>query len=212
MKNMNYSEKQLQIINTAERLFSIKGFDGTSVRDIADEAGVNIAMISYYFGSKEKLMEALFERRSSDIGLKVENLLQNSQLDPFEKMSNLVEGYIEKVMQKQPFFKIMMCEQVINKNPVIIQLINESKKKNAEAISKLIRDGQQTGAFKKEVDTLLLINSLIGTITQTMLTKDHYKEYYGLQNIPEDQFVEQIKQKLSNHIKFLFKALLRHEA
>jgi len=69
MKNMNYSEKQLQIIGTAERLFSTKGFDGTSVRDIADEAGVNIAMISYYFGSKEKLMEALFERRSSDISI-----------------------------------------------------------------------------------------------------------------------------------------------
>jgi AcrR family transcriptional regulator len=212
MKNMNYSEKQLQIINTAERLFSTKGFDGTSVRDIADDAGVNIAMISYYFGSKEKLMEALFERRSSDINMRVETLLQDSQLGPFEKMISLVEGYIEKVMQKQPFFKIMMCEQVINKNPVIIQLINDSKKKNAEAISKLIKDGQATGVFKKDVDVLLLINSFTGTITQTMLTKDHYKEYYGLQNIPDDQFVEQMKEKLGNHIKFLFKALLSYEA
>jgi len=209
---MNYSEKQLQIIGTAERLFSTKGFDGTSVRDIADEAGVNIAMISYYFGSKEKLMEALFERRSSDISIRVENLLQDSELDPFEKMTNLLEGYIEKVMQKQPFFKIMMCEQVINKNPVIIQLINDSKKRNAEAISKLIRDGQAKGVFKKEVDILMLINSLTGSVTQTMLTKDYYKEYYGLQSIPEDQFVDQLKQKLRNHINFLFKALLSYEA
>src|SRR4051794_30920511 len=212
MKNMNYSEKQLQIINTAERLFSTKGFDGTSVRDIADEAGVNIAMISYYFGSKEKLMEALFERRSSDISIRVENLLQDAQLDPFDKMSSLVEGYIEKVMEKQPFFKIMMCEQVINKNPVIIQLINDSKKRNAEAISKLIKDGQAKGVFKKEVDILMLINSLTGSVTQTMLTKDYYKEYYGLQSIPEDQFVDQLKQKLRNHINFLFKALLSYEA
>src|SRR4051812_32626018 len=142
---MEYNEKQKQIISTAERLFSTQGFDGTSVRDIADEAGVNIAMISYYFGSKEKLMEALFERRSTDINLRVENLLQDSQLDPFEKMSNLLEGYIDRVMQKQPFFKIMMCEQVINKNPVIIQLIKDSKKRNAEAISKLIKDGQAKG-------------------------------------------------------------------
>jgi len=40
------------------------GFDGTSVRDIAQKAGVNLAMISYYFGSKEKLLEALIELRA----------------------------------------------------------------------------------------------------------------------------------------------------
>lgn len=209
---MDYSEKQTQILKTAERLFSIKGFDGTSVRDIADEAGVNIAMISYYFGSKEKLMEALFQHRSNDINLQVENLLQNDDLTPLQKMESLVDTYIERVMQKQPFFKIMMCEQVINKNPIIITLIHDLKKRNTEAIGKLIKDGQQKGAFKKNIDVLLLMNSLIGSITQMMLTKDYYKEYNELQNIPDDQFIEQVKQKLSNHIKFLFKALLSYEA
>ena len=57
---MEYNDKQIAIINTAEKLFALNGFDGTSVRDIAHEAGVNLAMISYYFGSKEKLMEAVF--------------------------------------------------------------------------------------------------------------------------------------------------------
>src|SRR4051812_48880092 len=209
---MEYNEKQKQIISTAERLFSTKGFDGTSVRDIADEAGVNIAMISYYFGSKEKLMEALFERRSSDIKLQVENLLQNDKLDQFEKMGTLVDGYIDRVMHKQPFFKIMMCEQVINKNPVIINLIHDLKRKNTEAISTLIKDGQEKGVFKKNVDVLLLMNSLIGTITQMMLTADYYKEYNELQNVPDDQFLDQLKEKLSTHLKFLFKAFLSYEA
>ncbi len=51
---MEYNEKQLQILEVAEKLFAANGFDGTSIRDIASEAEVNIAMISYYFGSKEK--------------------------------------------------------------------------------------------------------------------------------------------------------------
>jgi AcrR family transcriptional regulator len=50
MSKIEFTEKQLAIITTAERLFSIKGFEGTSVRDIAQEAGINVAMISYYFG------------------------------------------------------------------------------------------------------------------------------------------------------------------
>ncbi|HNO01068.1 MAG TPA: TetR family transcriptional regulator, partial [Chitinophagaceae bacterium] len=40
----------------AEKLFAEKGYNGTSVRDIAEKAGINLAMVSYYFGSKEKLL------------------------------------------------------------------------------------------------------------------------------------------------------------
>ena len=60
---MDYSEKQVQIMEIAETLFAEKGFNGTSVRDIAEKAHVNLAMVSYYFGSKDKLLEALFSYR-----------------------------------------------------------------------------------------------------------------------------------------------------
>ena len=60
---MEYSEKQVQIMEAAEKLFAEKGFNGTSVRDIAETADVNLAMISYYFGSKDKLLEAMFTYR-----------------------------------------------------------------------------------------------------------------------------------------------------
>ena len=56
------STKQTQLLDTAETLFSQKGFDGTSVRDIAEAAGINTAMISYYFGSKEALLLKVLAR------------------------------------------------------------------------------------------------------------------------------------------------------
>ncbi|HNP53387.1 MAG TPA: TetR family transcriptional regulator [Ferruginibacter sp.] len=56
------SDKRQHIIENAEILFADKGFEGTSVRDIAKQAGVNLAMISYYFGSKEKLEWKRFAR------------------------------------------------------------------------------------------------------------------------------------------------------
>lgn len=52
-----------QILNAAEKLFSVEGFHGTSVRAITNEAGVNVASVNYHFGSKEALLEALFEYR-----------------------------------------------------------------------------------------------------------------------------------------------------
>jgi AcrR family transcriptional regulator len=212
LKSMSYSDKQMQILTTAEGLFSSKGYDGTSVRDIAEEAGVNIAMISYYFGSKEKLMEALFEQRTNHVKFQIETLLQDESMAPLEKIGRIVDDYIQRVMEKQNFFKIMVCEQVINKNPAIIALIYNLKKRNTEEISKLIKDGQEKGAFKKNVDAMLIMNTVIGNITQMMLSLDYYQEFHGLQAIPKDQFHEQIKQKLSDHIKVLIKALLSNEA
>ncbi len=209
---MEYNEKQKQIISTAERLFSTKGFDGTSVRDIADEAGVNIAMISYYFGSKEKLMEALFEQRTTNIKVRVESLLNDDKSTPFEKVELLAEDMITKIMNKQQFFKIMMCEQVINKNPIIMNLIHDLKKKNLEEFSKLIKDGQQKEVFKKDIDVLLLMNIIIGSISQMMITVNQYREFNGLGNIPDEKVFEQMKKKLTENIKVLFKALLSYEA
>ena len=57
--------KKETIIESALQLFSTKGFEGTSVREIAADAGVNVAMINYYFGSKEKLFESVVEYRAS---------------------------------------------------------------------------------------------------------------------------------------------------
>src|ERR1700744_6295156 len=131
---MEYNEKQTAIINTAEKLFAVTGFDGTSVRDIAQEAGVNVAMISYYFGSKEKLMEAVVEERTSHIKLKVENLLQNTELTNIQKVFILIDEYVDKFIEHQQFHKIMIREQMTDKSSVISDAILEIKKRNLSSI------------------------------------------------------------------------------
>ena len=58
-----FTEKQIHILDIAEELIAQKGFEGTSVRDISAKANINVAMISYYFGSKEKMMVNLYQYR-----------------------------------------------------------------------------------------------------------------------------------------------------
>ena len=62
-----FNDKQIQILEVAETLFAEKGFDGTSIRDISKEAKINIAMVSYYFGSKERLLEALILHKTAGL-------------------------------------------------------------------------------------------------------------------------------------------------
>ena len=75
------NEKQISILEIAEELFAIQGYHGTSIREIADKASINIAMISYYFGSKEKLLETLFQYRIGSSTIQLEHLNSNKSLE-----------------------------------------------------------------------------------------------------------------------------------
>ena len=56
-KDLSTEEK---ILNAAKKVFLTKGMDGARMQDIADEAGINKALLHYYFRSKDKLFEQIF--------------------------------------------------------------------------------------------------------------------------------------------------------
>jgi AcrR family transcriptional regulator len=208
---MEYNEKQLSIINTAEKLFAVHGFDGTSVRDISQEAGINVAMISYYFGSKEKLMEAVFEHKMTDMRLKVATLMQDEELSYLKKVNVLIDDYVDRFIDQQEFHKIMLREQCRETDGVVANFILELKKRNLASIKKLIFDGQKTGEFKKHIDVVMMMTTMIGTVSQMITSQRFYREMNNLVDMSEVEFQKYIKKKLSTHLKNLFKLSLTNE-
>jgi AcrR family transcriptional regulator len=212
VNGMEFNDKQIQIIETAEQLFAERGFDGTSVRDIADEAGINVAMISYYFGSKEKLMEALFELRVGSVKMRIESLIKDESLSPIEKVNMLIDEHIERVMLKPCFQKVMQGVLVTNKNPAILKAANNVKLRSIAVVAELIKDGQKKGIFKKKIDVVLMLNTMVGTASQSIMSMEYYKEFNNQQDMPDEEFKNIFKRRLSIHIKTLFKVILTNEA
>lgn len=208
---MEYNDKQIQIMETAEILFAEKGFNGTSVRDIADKANVNLAMISYYFGSKEKLLEALFSYRGEYIKLKLESMIGNKELSSIDKMNTLIDHYIDKIMSQQCFSRIMVREQVMNHTGTTAELIFEMKKRNQELITKLIQEGQKTREFRKNIDVPLMMATLVGTANSMVTTQHYYRNINHLQSMTDEEFQKHIRKKLSQHLKKIFKVILTNE-
>ncbi len=208
---MEYGEKQIQIMEAAEELFAEQGFAGTSVRDIAEEAGVNLAMISYYFGSKEKLMESLFKYRGESIKLQLEIMLENKELNSLQKVYALIDNYIDRIMKQQCFHKILSREQMVDLKGTTTQLIHEMKRTNQELVKKLIHEGQKRGEFKKNIDVPLMMATLVGTTSHLVTTQHYYRKLNDLESLSNEEFEKHIKKKLSNHLKFLFKAILTYE-
>ncbi len=207
-----YNEKQVQILSVAEKLFSEQGFNGTSVRDIAGAANVNVAMISYYFGSKEKLLEAIFDYRISSTAIQMEHLLAQTDIDSFQKIESLVDHYIDKLQNNTCFFKLVQSEQLNgNFTKELSEVVFQSKKKNYDLFSALIAEGQKKGVFKKNIDVSLLVSTLVGASNQIYMGHGYYKRIHGLDEMSDDKFQQLLKKRMKVFLKNMFKAILTNE-
>lgn len=83
------------LLNAAIPLFAKKGFSGTSVKDIADKAGVNVALVSYHFGGKEGLYKTCIENFGKNRLAATERILQPAQTR--EECRVRIEMFIEDV-------------------------------------------------------------------------------------------------------------------
>jgi AcrR family transcriptional regulator len=75
-----------RILDEAEKLFAVHGFDGVSVRDITKASGVDVALANYHFGSKDKMFDAVFQRRAEAMNARrivlLDDVLQRHDPDP----------------------------------------------------------------------------------------------------------------------------------
>jgi AcrR family transcriptional regulator len=164
------TDKKSRIIDVAVELFSRNGFEGTSMRDLATAAGVNIAMINYYFGTKEKLFEAIVASGSNLFRGMMEELLEDKNLSAMQRLEKIVEYHIGKTLGNRHFYKVLHSEVLLNKRPELNEAIGNLFKRNTAVISAIIEDGCKAGEFKK-VDIPLTVASLFGTINHVFLSR-----------------------------------------
>ncbi len=203
------SDKREHILIVAEALFGEKGFDGTSVRDIAHGAGVNLAMISYYFGSKEKLLESLIEFRSGYVLGILEELNKDDSMSSWDKMDALVEFYVDRILNNLNFHNIMFQESATNyRSEEIKNKVIDIKIKNLEQITKIITDGQQKKLFR-EVDIPMTVGTIMGTISSYTQSRVYSCQILALQeNANDEAYRSRLGPRLKTHLKQLMRAHL----
>lgn len=92
---------EMRILSAARKVFMTRGMAGARMQDIADEAGINKAMLHYYFRDKDKLFEMVFLEEAQKFFPKINGIF-NSDAPLFEKIQNFVTEYIDE-MQENPY-------------------------------------------------------------------------------------------------------------
>ncbi|HAX16713.1 MAG: TetR family transcriptional regulator [Bacteroidota bacterium] len=206
---MELNDKQKEIVQVAEKLFAEYGFDGTSVRLIAKEAGINIAMISYYFGSKEKLLEHMVVHRMSGFKVNLDEIIAQDDRSYPDRLNEIVALYVKRIHKNNRIYKIVHNELTNNARSLTFEHYLSQKKKNLDSVTKFIEAGQKAHVFKKHIEIPLLIPSILGTYFHFHYNQRFYEESYGL-NTPESKELF-IETTLTKHIQKMLNALITYE-
>ncbi|QMU30376.1 TetR/AcrR family transcriptional regulator [Adhaeribacter radiodurans] len=154
-------DKRDHIIEVAERIFGEVGYEGASTRYLATEAGVNIAMLNYYFGSKDGLLKAVLERRINSMRQALV-AIKEQPIPTWEKLTKALDIYLDRVLVNNSFHRLIHRELSLNQRPEITETITNQVLNNINAIKAIIQEGIDNGSFRS-VDVEMTIASILGT-------------------------------------------------
>jgi len=152
-----------RILAAAHKIFTTRGMAGARMQDIADEAGINKALLHYYFRDKDKLFEVVFLEEAQKFFPKINDIF-NSDAPLFEKIGNFVNEYIDEMLVN-PYLPWFVMNE-INRDPDQFMYKIWGKEnlpkpgKFLEQIGKEIKNG----TIKKISPVHLLMNLLSMTI------------------------------------------------
>ncbi|MEX1383420.1 TetR/AcrR family transcriptional regulator [Lutibacter sp.] len=112
------------ILNAAKSIFQRKGMDGARMQEIADEAGINKALLHYYYRSKQLLFEAVFKNAFKLLAPQLNKVL-NSDDTLNDKIKNFTKNYISFTI-KHPYLPNFIINE-LNRNPEFVQKLTSEK-------------------------------------------------------------------------------------
>lgn len=169
MKEHKETNTEQLILKCAEEVFLERGFDGAKTTEIAKRAGVNHAMLHYYFRTKQNLFDVIFKNKVELFATSFSNTLAQ-ELPLFDKIRQAIELHFDFIAQnpRLPFF---LYTEIINNDERKLLFINTVKAKVENTIiefDKSLSKEIEKGNIRKIDVTQLLLNIIALNVTTFM--------------------------------------------
>lgn len=181
------------IIASAIPLFAAKGLNGVSVRELASASGVNLSMISYYFGGKEGLYAAILTEQFAILG-KLEEIEQ-MDIDTLQKFELYVRATVSRY-RKSPYLLRFYTSELTNPTACFETIVKPAIKKVVQMLLDTLTDGLTHEKFREGLDPADTVLALAGMINFYFLLEPATAEL--IDHAPERD------EKLIRHIMDIF--------
>jgi AcrR family transcriptional regulator len=161
-----------RLLDAAVACFAADGVAATSLRSIALKAGVTPALVHYYFGSKEQLLDAFIAERVAPIVQALRESLLEAGSDPRALLAAFVRG-IHDVVARFPWWPSLWVREVLNDKGALRDVLhNVIAPQVTQLVTRTLADAQKRGAISADLDARLLVVSLVG-LTLFPLAAEH---------------------------------------
>ena len=187
-----------KILAAAKKVFISKGMSGARMQDIADEAGINKALLHYYFRSKEKLFEVIFLEAAQKLFPKINSIFE-SDMSLFQKIEHFSEEYIT-VMAENPYLPLFVLNE-INQDPetFLNKIWGKQNLPRPQKFLEQIEKEVRKGTIKK-VSPLHLLMNLISLSVFPFVGKSMFQFTLGLDELQYRAIMEQRKKEIPKFI------------
>lgn len=176
-----------KILDAARIVFHRAGFDGARMQDIADGAGINKALVHYYFRSKDELFEAVFQE---SFRTNFKPIIEVMQLDlPLEeKVTRFVDAYI-RTIQIHPYIPGFVIHE-LNRNPDRMAAMAVSMNRGAVAtFLDQLKQGMDAGLYRP-MDPRQALVSLLSMMLFPFIAAPVMKGVFNLDTVAYHHFIE----------------------
>ena len=135
------------VLNAAVEIFQSKGFAASRMQEIADKAGINKALLHYYFRNKQLLFEAVFKSALGQLAPEISKIF-NADLSISEKITQFVAHYIPFV-NKNRFLPVFIIQELNNNPAFAAQFFSSNSLPQTEKFRKQLFDAAEKGEIRK---------------------------------------------------------------
>ncbi|WNH12310.1 TetR/AcrR family transcriptional regulator [Thalassobellus suaedae] len=201
MKNTKDENTEYQILNAAKQVFQTKGMDGARMQEIANKAGINKAMLHYYYRSKQLLFEAVFKNAFSLLAPQL-NAILNDDSTIEEKIKNFTSNYISFII-KHPYLPNFIIQELNRNEDFILKIKNNTGFPNLEKFKKQVNIEVEKGILRPISGEQLFINILSLNVFP-FIGKPLIKALINTDDVTYNQLIESRKTEVS---KFIINAI-----
>jgi len=197
---MEYSsETEQKIIRAATDIFLQKGKDGARMQEIAREAGINQALLHYYFRSKEKLYRQVFVSEVREFMDAIFHSMVETD-DIAEFIRSFIYRYIDQLAQNPQVIRFILWEIERGGSlfaEVFQEIIAQNPRKSPPFFIRKLNDAIQQGKIRK-LDPFHLIFSIIGMCIYVFLARPLIQQIFPEINFTSPEFIEKRKEEVFN--------------
>lgn len=201
------SDSRQALLTAARRVFADRGFEGATVKDLADEAGVNVSLVSYYFGGKDGLYRECLLNFAEQRWQAIVRILKPAESpEEFRTRLQLLAEEIAEVHVHEPDLCRIVHRDVQNLAPAAVEVFKGGFFKIFETLVAFIKSAEKKGITRHLKDHESTAGLVMGSLMHQLQAEPHRK-IIGLPSIQDAKYRTSL---LAQWLEFTYNGLANH--